>query len=33
MFLPAGALLAVFLLYYLLADALHQRTAALPGLA
>ncbi len=31
MFLPAAALLAVFLLYYLLADALHQRTAALPG--
>jgi peptide/nickel transport system permease protein len=33
MFLPAGALLAVFLLYYLLADALHQRMAALPGQA
>jgi len=31
MFLPGGALLAVFLLYYLLADALHERVAALPG--
>jgi len=31
MFLPAGALLGVFLLYYLLADALHERVAALPG--
>ena len=31
MFLPGVALLAVFLLYYLLADALHQRVAVLPG--
>ena len=31
MFLPGGALLAVFLLYYLVADALHERIAALPG--
>ena len=31
MFLPGGALLAVFLLYYLVADALHERVAALPG--
>jgi peptide/nickel transport system permease protein len=30
MFLPGAALLAVFLLYYLLADAVHQRMAALP---
>ena len=31
MFVPGVALTAVFLLYYVLADALHQRTAAFPG--